>query len=93
MRWLTDRLTRAVIVEPRQARVDIVFFGAIVEVEDEDGTRATYRIVGEDEIDIDRGHVSWRSLSGAHCSSAQKGIRFAFIDRRSLTPELHPPTR
>jgi transcription elongation factor GreB len=30
-------------------------------VEDEDGTRAAYRIVGEDEIDLGKGDISWRS--------------------------------
>jgi transcription elongation factor GreB len=64
MRWLTERLTRAVIVERREIRVETIFFGAIVELEDEHGTRTTYRIVGEDEIDLDRGYVSWRSPIG-----------------------------
>jgi transcription elongation factor GreB len=70
MHWLTRRLESATVVEPRaptgqDGRADDrVFFGAIVEVEDEDGTRATYRIVGEDEIDLKRGHISWRSPLG-----------------------------
>jgi transcription elongation factor GreB len=66
MHWLTRRLESATVVEPRapDGHGDRVFFGAIVEVEDEDGTRATYRIVGEDEIDLDRGHISWRSPLG-----------------------------
>jgi transcription elongation factor GreB len=62
--WLTRRLEHATVVEPRTAAVDAAFFGAYVEVEDEDGTRAAYRIVGEDEIDLDRGHISWRSPLG-----------------------------
>jgi transcription elongation factor GreB len=62
--WLTRRLEAATVVEPRTDGVDRVFFGAFVEVEDEDGTRTAYRIVGEDEIDLDRGHISWRSPLG-----------------------------
>ena len=62
--WLTKRLEAATVVEPRTDGVDRVFFGAFVEVEDEDGARMAYRIVGEDEIDLDRGHISWRSPLG-----------------------------
>src|SRR5262249_31441956 len=51
-------------VEPRTDGVDAVFFGAFVEIEDEEGARTTYRIVGEDEIDLDKGHISWRSPLG-----------------------------
>lgn len=64
MHWLTKRLESATVVEPRAPDGeggDRIFFGALVEVEDEDGKRATYRIVGEDEIDLGRGHISWRS--------------------------------
>ncbi len=66
MHWLTRRLESASVVEPRAPDGDAerIFFGAVVEVEDEDGKRATYRIVGEDEIDLARGHVSWRSPLG-----------------------------
>jgi len=62
--WLTKRLESATVVEPRVDAVEAAFFGAYVEVEDEDGTRAAYRIVGEDEIDLARGHISWRSPLG-----------------------------
>jgi transcription elongation factor GreB len=41
-----------------------VYFGAYVEVESEEGARSTYRVVGEDEIDLDAGHISWRSPMG-----------------------------
>jgi transcription elongation factor GreB len=59
--WLTRRLESATVVDPRTDGAEVVFFGATVEVEDEEGVRATYRIVGEDEIDLSRGDISWRS--------------------------------
>ena len=62
--WLTKRLESVTVVEPRASETDIVYFGAYVDVQDEHGTCATYRVVGEDEIDLDRGHVSWRSPFG-----------------------------
>ena len=60
--FLTKRLDSARIVEPtdRPAQ-DLVFFGATVEVEDEDGKLATYTIVGQDELDTPRGHISYKS--------------------------------
>ncbi len=62
--WLRKRLESATVVEPRTDGSDIIFFGATVAVEDEEGARTTYRIVGEDEIDLARGDVSWRSPLG-----------------------------
>jgi len=62
--WLTRRLESATVVKPRIDPVASIYFGAFVEVEDEKGARAEYRIVGEDEIDLDRGHISWRSPIG-----------------------------
>jgi transcription elongation factor GreB len=64
MRFLTKRLELVEIVTPRTDGVKRVFFGAIVDVEDEDGVRTTYQIVGEDEIDLKRGRISWRSPLG-----------------------------
>jgi transcription elongation factor GreB len=59
--FLTKRLESATVVSPRVDGEQRVFFGAVVEVEDEDGARASYRIVGTDEIDLAQGDVSWRS--------------------------------
>jgi transcription elongation factor GreB len=73
MHWLTKRLESATIVEPRTDGVDAIFFGAWVEVEDEDGARASYRIVGEDEIDLDKGHISWRSPLGRSLLKRRSG--------------------
>jgi transcription elongation factor GreB len=64
MRYLTKRLTAAVVVAPTAQSGDRAFFGAIVEVEDEDGNTTRYQIVGEDEIDLSLGRVSWRSPIG-----------------------------
>ncbi|MDI1484675.1 transcription elongation factor GreB [Polyangium sp. y55x31] len=64
MHYLTKRLESAVVVDPKEQKGDKVFFGAAVDVEDEDGKRHTYRIVGEDEIDSKTGHISWKSPVG-----------------------------
>jgi transcription elongation factor GreB len=64
MHFLTKRLEKAVIVEPRTDGTTKIFFGAIVLVEDDEGERATYTIVGEDEIDLAAKRLSWRSPLG-----------------------------
>jgi transcription elongation factor GreB len=64
MRFLTQRLLAAVVVTPGEQSGDRVFFGATVTVEDEDGATTRYEIVGEDEIDLKKGRVSWRSPIG-----------------------------
>ena len=62
--FLTKRLEAAVVVDPNERTNDKIFFGATVEVEDEDGKKTKYQIVGEDEIDLDQGRISWRSPLG-----------------------------
>jgi transcription elongation factor GreB len=65
MHFLTRRLEKAVIVEPRPATERKIFFGAIVVVEDEDAAKAKYQIVGEDEIDLGTDtHAQARAESG-----------------------------
>jgi transcription elongation factor GreB len=62
--WLTKRLESAQLVDPSQRPADDrdrVFFGATVEIEDEDGKISRYTIVGEDEIDTPKGRISYKS--------------------------------
>ena len=56
--WLSRRLDTIKVVVPAKEQEGRVFFGAWVTLEDEDGEEATYRIVGTDEIDLDRGWIS-----------------------------------
>ena len=62
--WLTKRLESAHVVDPNErpeGERDRIFFGATVEVEDEDGKTSRYTIVGEDEIDTPKGRISYKS--------------------------------
>ncbi|MDR5731373.1 transcription elongation factor GreB [Caballeronia sp. LZ025] len=62
IRFLTKRLDLAEVVDARkQENVDQVFFGATVDYAGDDGIVQTVTIVGIDEVDLDRGHVSWIS--------------------------------
>ncbi|MDH4231066.1 MAG: transcription elongation factor GreB [Nitrospirota bacterium] len=58
IRFLTKRLDRLIVVDRTPADTSKVFFGAWVEIEDDDGSLYTYRIVGPDEIDPDRNFIS-----------------------------------
>lgn len=66
LRFLQRRIDRAEVVDARVAppRGDRVFFGATVEVEDEEGDRRRYQLVGEDEGAPEQGRISWRSPLG-----------------------------
>jgi transcription elongation factor GreB len=89
IRWLTKRLETITVVEPRTNAVDAVFFGAFVEVEDEAGSLTCYRIVGEDEIDIDKGYISWRSPLGRALLKKRAGDT-AVLRRPNAAPVGRP---
>lgn len=60
--YLGRRLDRAVVVDPAmRGETDQVFFGATVTYLDSAGGEHTITIVGMDEVDPKRGHVSWIS--------------------------------
>jgi transcription elongation factor GreB len=61
LRFLVGRMEKADVVDPSVVTSDRIVFGALVTVEDEDGNENRYQIVGEDEIDIPAGKISWKS--------------------------------
>jgi transcription elongation factor GreB len=65
IRFLTRRLDVAEVVDlahaPEDARAGRVFFGATVTYAGQNGARNTVTIVGVDEIDLRRNHISWVS--------------------------------
>ena len=58
VRYLTKRLETLKVAEGRPTDADAVFFGATVELEDDDGETRRYRIVGPDETDAKAGWIS-----------------------------------
>lgn len=73
LRFLQRRLDGVVIVDPAQQKGDRVLFGATVTVGDESGKQRVYRIVGIDETDLDKGHISWISPIGKALLQARVG--------------------
>jgi transcription elongation factor GreB len=79
IRFLTKRIDAAVVVDPAARRPEAaasrVFFGATVTYKDADGGEHVVSIVGIDEVDLDRGYISWRSPVAMALTKASAGDR------------------
>ena len=65
LRFLAKRIDALSVVEPDVDReVDQIYFGAWVILEDGEGEKVCYRIVGPDESDASRGEISMDSPVG-----------------------------
>ena len=68
VRFLTKRIEAAEVIDPEAPRTGQratrAFFGATVRYENAAGTERMVSIVGEDEVDLDRNHISWASPLG-----------------------------
>jgi transcription elongation factor GreB len=67
VRFLSKRLDEITVVTESPSDPNRVFFGARVTLEDQDGAVHTYRIVGGDESDVDRGWISIDSPVARAC--------------------------
>lgn len=72
LRWLNTRVGSAIEIDLAQQPRDRVAFGALVTVNSEEG-EARYRIVGEDEADVEHGLVSYVSPLAAALLGARVG--------------------
>lgn len=77
IRFLTKRIDAAEVVDPAAPRpaaaADRVFFGATVTYRDAADREQTVCIVGIDEVDLDRRHISWRSPLARALMKARAG--------------------
>ena len=68
LRFLTKRIDAAEVVDPERPRAGQAatraFFGATVRYANAAGASRVVSIVGTDEIDLDRNHISWASPLG-----------------------------
>jgi transcription elongation factor GreB len=63
--FLQRRLDTSTVVDPREQQdLSSVYFGATLVLEDEDGKRTTYQLVGADETDAKGGRISVESPVG-----------------------------
>lgn len=71
IRYLQKRLDELIVVEQLPDNPLQVFFGAWVELEDEDGQRVIYRIVGPDEFSVEK-KLDQYGLAGRPGTDAKK---------------------
>lgn len=77
LRFLTKRLDIAQVVDPETPReaemAEQIFFGATVTYAHASGLENTICIVGVDEVDMQRGHISWISPLARALMKARPG--------------------
>lgn len=79
--FLSRRMKAAKVIDPAAAPDrSKVFFGATVEIADEDDARRTLTIVGDDEADAGAGLVGW----GAPIARALRGAAVGDVRRVNL---------
>jgi len=76
VRYLSKRLESAEVVDPaRQQHLQQVFFGATVTYARADDSEHTVTLVGIDEIDVERGKISWIAPMAKALLKARVGDR------------------
>src|SRR5262245_23108002 len=79
IRFLTKRIDAAEVVDPQAPRsgraATHVFFGATVRYANGAGHERVVSIVGVDEVDLDRSHISWMSPLGRALMKSGPGDR------------------
>ncbi len=79
LRFLMKRIEAAIVVDPEAPRTGQaatrVFFGATVRYADAEGTERVVSIVGADEVDLERKHISWVSPLGRALMKSEEGDR------------------
>lgn len=73
MRFLAKRINEALIIDPETQQSESIKFGATVLVEDEHENQKEYSLVGVDEIDTDKNHISWKSPIGSALLNKEVG--------------------
>ena len=74
VRYLSKRLANAEVVDAaKRAKTDQVFFGATVTTANAQDKERTVKIVGVDEVDLEKGHVSWISPIAKALMRAHEG--------------------
>ena len=77
LRFLSKRIEAAEVVDPEAPRsgqrATRAFFGATVRYANAAGEERTVSIVGTDEVDLDRNHISWASPLGRALMKSGEG--------------------
>src|ERR687897_712039 len=83
IRFLTKRIDAAEVVDPEAPRgaqaTARIFFGATVRYENASGEEKEVRIVGLDEVDLDRNYISWVSPLARALMKKAAGEKVVFV--------------
>jgi len=81
IRFLTKRIEAAEVVDPEAPRTGLrlikAFFGATVRYANATGEEREVSIVGTDEVDLERNHISWVSPLGRALMKSGEGDEIA----------------
>ena len=72
-RYLIKRLEIARPIDTSMVSGSVIRFGAVVVLQDEAGEQHTWRLYGEDEVDVARGILSWKSPIGRAMMGREEG--------------------
>src|SRR5258706_12679738 len=90
IRFLTKRIDAAEVVDPEAPRggraATQVFFGATVRYANAAGTERVVSVVGADEVDLDRNHISWISPLARALMKSGPGDRVVLHAPRTTEP-------
>lgn len=73
VRFLDKRLSIARIINPKEQVGNKILFGATVTLENADGKKIIYQIVGEDESNLTEKKISWKSPLGKALLNKKSG--------------------
>src|ERR1700729_1135352 len=77
VRFLTKRIEAAEVVDPEAPRTGLratrAFFGATVRYANAEGAERVVSIVGTDEVNLNRNHISWVSPLGRALMKSAEG--------------------
>ncbi|MCB9760599.1 MAG: transcription elongation factor GreB [Alphaproteobacteria bacterium] len=73
LRYLKNRLESVEVVDPTTISGPVIRFSATVTLEDEGGGERALSIVGEDELDVSRGRISYKSPIGRALIGKEEG--------------------
>ena len=80
IRYLNHLLTDAQIIDISLLKGDSICFGSTVHVQDENGKKHSWMIVGEGEADYKQNKISWKSPVAKAFMGKKKGD-FVYVER------------
>lgn len=74
IQFLVKEIDNSEVIDPAKIKADFVKFGATVKLLDDDDNEKTYSIVGVDEVDVNKGRISWLSPLGSSLVNAKAKV-------------------